>query len=132
MKQVALILLSFVILITNPNVLKGETNMISAGKTVKFHYTLTVKGEVAATSDGNDPLEYVHGQQMIIPGLERQLEGLKVGDERESAVSPEDAYGLIQPEMFLEVPKSRLAPDAFPPSGWFCRCPSNQAERFQA
>ena len=86
-------------------------DMISEGKTVQFDYTLTVDGQVADTSEGKTPLEYVHGSQMIIPGLEKQLEGLKVNDEKTVTVPAEDAYGPVDPRAIIEIPKEQFPED---------------------
>ena len=83
-------------------------DVIEEGKTVDFEYTLTVDGEVVDTSEGKAPLEYVHGQGQIIPGLSRQLEGLKKGDEKKITVSPEEGYGLVRQDAFIEFPKENV------------------------
>jgi FKBP-type peptidyl-prolyl cis-trans isomerase SlyD len=82
--------------------------VIKEGDKVKISYTLTVDGEIIDSTEGQDPIEYQHGKNQIIPGLERQLESLGVGEEREIVVGPEDGYGIIDPKGFIEVAKSRL------------------------
>lgn len=73
-----------------------------------MNYALSVAGEVIDTTEGREPFQYIHGKNQIIPALEKQLEGLKTGDEREIILGPEDAYGIIDPEAFVEIPKSQL------------------------
>jgi FKBP-type peptidyl-prolyl cis-trans isomerase SlyD len=82
--------------------------MIKDGSSVKMHYTLTVDGEVVDSSQGGEPLAYVQGQGQIIPGLERQLEGLKPGDTRSAEVAPADGYGETDPERVQKVPKANF------------------------
>lgn len=82
--------------------------MIESGKTVKMTYELSVDGEVIDTAGEHEPFQYIHGKSQIIPALEKQLEGLNAGDEREIILGPEDAYGVIDPEAYVEVPKSQL------------------------
>ena len=72
--------------------------MIKEGSKAKFDYTLTVDGKVADTSAGRGPLEYTHGAGMIIPGLEKELLGMKVGDKKTVTVKPEEGYGLVLQE----------------------------------
>jgi len=96
---------------------KSADVMISEGNTVKFHYTLTVDGEVADSSEGKDPLEYTDGKSMIIPGLEKQLLGMKVGDKKDVVVSPADGYGELNDKLFIEVPKNAIAPGVVPEIG---------------
>jgi len=72
---------------------------------VAFHYTLTnAAGEVLDSSNGADPLTYLHGGQGIIPGLERELVGMEEGDERMVVVQPQDGYGDVEPELITHVP----------------------------
>ena len=92
------------------NVVKAE-DMIAKDKIVKFDYTLTVDGKVVDSSSGKEPLQYTQGQNMIIPGLEKQMEGMKVGDEKTIAVPAADAYGAVNPALIIKVAKTNLAPD---------------------
>ncbi len=82
--------------------------MIKAGSKVKFDYTLTVDGKVADTSAGRGPLEYTHGAGHIIPGLEKEMLGMKVGDKKTVKVSPEEGYGKVMPEALRRVPKTAV------------------------
>ncbi len=79
---------------------------IAQNSVVKFHYTLTNDaGEVLDSSDGRQPLTYLHGAGNIIPGLERQLEGRETGDKLNVSVTPEEGYGEVQPQLVQEVPR---------------------------
>ncbi|MCA9709604.1 MAG: FKBP-type peptidyl-prolyl cis-trans isomerase [Myxococcales bacterium] len=67
---------------------------IAAHKVAFIHYTLTNDdGDEIDTSRGGEPMPYLHGADNIVPGLERQLEGRRVGDRFEAVVDPEDGYG---------------------------------------
>lgn len=83
--------------------------MIKEGSKVKFDYTLTVDGKVADTSAGRGPLEYTHGAGHIIPGLEEELTGMKVGDKKTVKVAPEKGYGKVLPEASAAYRKKPLA-----------------------
>lgn len=95
----------------------AETNAIEDGKKVSMNYTLTVNGEIVDSSKDAAPLEYVQGQGMIIPGLEKQLVGLKAGDQKTVTVAPEEAYGLVDPNALVDLPKANLPPDQDPQAG---------------
>ena len=82
--------------------------MIENGDKVRIQYELTVDGEAVDSTDGREPFEYQQGKQQIIPGLENQLEGLNVGDEREIIVGPDDAYGVEDPNAYIEVSKDKM------------------------
>lgn len=75
-------------------------------RAVSIHYTLTnEQGEKLDSSEGQDPLRYLHGASNIIPGLENALAGKTAGDKVSVTVQPEDAYGEINPEMIQIVPR---------------------------
>lgn len=82
--------------------------MIEQGDKVRIQYVLIVDGETVDSTEDREPFEYQQGKQQIIPGLERQLEGLSVGDEREIVVGPDDAYGVEDPNAYIEVSKDKL------------------------
>ncbi len=50
-------------------------------------------GELLDTSQGREPLSYIHGHGMIIPGLEKALTGMKLGDSQALIIPPAQAYG---------------------------------------
>lgn len=76
---------------------------------VLIEYTLkNSQGEVLDSSDGGEPLAYLHGFQNIVPGLEKALEGKKKGDELQVKLPPEDAYGPLRDELISKVDKAEL------------------------
>lgn len=82
---------------------------ISKNSVVSIHYTLKdEKGEIIDTSDGKDPLDYLHGAGQIIPGLENELEGRSTGEEFSVVIEPEMGYGTREETLVYEVPKSEF------------------------
>ena len=73
---------------------------------VTIHYKLTDNsGEVIDSSEGAEPLAYLHGAGNIIPGLENALVGKTAGATLQVAVDPEDGYGEIHPQLIETVPR---------------------------
>ena len=71
---------------------------------VAIHYTLrNANGDIIDQSDEGQPMEYIHGADNIIPGLENALTGKTIGDKCDVTVSPEDGYGAHEPQMVQEV-----------------------------
>lgn len=71
-----------------------------------IHYTLkNDDGVTIDSSEGEAPLEYLHGFQNIVPGLEAELNGKKVGDSFKVSVEPEQGYGDLDPNLVQELPK---------------------------
>jgi FKBP-type peptidyl-prolyl cis-trans isomerase SlyD len=82
---------------------------IEKGSSVKIEYTLKDdKGAVLDTNAGKDALAFTQGSQQIIPGLDKALLGMKVGDTKKVTVKPEEAYGVVDPKAEAEVPKTAL------------------------
>ena len=93
---------------------KGEKEMtISLGNQVSIEYTLRLEDkQVIDTNVGSKPLTYVHGSHQIVPGLEKGLEGLKIGDSKQVTVKPEEGYGIVDQEGFREVEKEEIPKEA--------------------
>lgn len=82
---------------------------IAEDTVVKMHYTLkNDSGEVLDSSDGADPLEYLHGAGNIIPGLEAALLGKSVGDKLNVTIAPADAYGERNEKLVQRIPKDQF------------------------
>jgi len=86
--------------------------VIKDGMLVSLQYTLSGEdGKMIESNQGKEPLRYVQGQHNMIPGLERELTGMKVGEEKHVIVKPEDGYGLADPRAVQEVSKDRVPPE---------------------
>jgi len=82
---------------------------IAKNTVVGIHYRLTVPdGTEVDTTEGREPLEYLHGHANIIPGLERALEGAHVGDAFDMEFAPEEAYGERDPQREIEITLQQL------------------------
>ena len=79
-------------------------------RVISFHYTLTnTQGEVIDTSrDSAEAFSYLEGLGQIIPGLEKAMALLSVGDKRKIEVEPAEAYGEHDAQLIVEVPRSKL------------------------
>jgi len=79
---------------------------------VSLDYVLKLDNdEVIDRSEKNAPLEYLHGYKNIVPGLESELEGLKIGEEKSVTVPAKLGYGERDSEEVAEYPR-----DTFPDS----------------
>jgi len=78
-------------------------------KVVVFAYTLKDDdGNVLDTSDGREPLPYLHGARNIIPGLEAALDGKAAGDQVTAVIAPEQAYGMLNEQLIDKIPRENL------------------------
>lgn len=89
-----------------------------AGDTVRVHYTGKLDdGTEFDSSAGREPLEFALGSGQVIPGLEKVVESMTVGEKKSVRIPPEDAYGPRQEKLILEVPKSALPEEIEPAVG---------------
>ena len=83
--------------------------MSDSKKVVSFHYTLKDSaGKVLESSNGDEPLSYLEGVGQIIPGLESALQGLKKGDKKNVNVKAAEAYGEVDQDMVVQVPRAQI------------------------
>ena len=81
---------------------------VQDGLVVSMEYILTVDGEVLDSSKDAGPLQYLAGYDNIVPGLERELIGMKIGESKDVIVSPADGYGEFDEDAYVEVPRSEF------------------------
>ncbi|MBI5838655.1 MAG: peptidylprolyl isomerase [Chloroflexi bacterium] len=84
---------------------------VQDGQVVTMEYTLRVDGEVIDSSEKNDALEFLAGHDNIIPGLEREMIGMKIGESKEVIIAPGDGYGEFDKEAYLDVPRGEFPAD---------------------
>ena len=83
---------------------------ISENSVASIHYTLTDgEGKVIDTSEGQEPLAYLHGAGNIIPGLEKALLGKVVGDKFTVSIPAAEAYGVRDDSMVQELPSNMFS-----------------------
>ena len=78
---------------------------------VTIEYELVVDNEIADSSEEEGPLEYLQGHHNVIPGLEAELLGMKVGESKKVVVAPADGYGEYIKDEVMEVPLSEFPED---------------------
>jgi len=82
---------------------------IADRRAVTIHYTLKNDAdELLESSQGRDPLTYLHGVGNIVPGLEKALAGKQAGDVVKASLAPADAYGAHEEQRVRNVPLRKL------------------------
>jgi len=80
---------------------------------VSMNYVLKVDDEIIDRSELKKPLQFIQGIGEIITGLENALYGMRIGEEKEVIVSPEDGYGMEDEEAYADIPVAEF-PEDFP------------------
>jgi FKBP-type peptidyl-prolyl cis-trans isomerase 2 len=101
------------------------------GDTVKVHYhgKLT-DGTTFDSSAGRDPLEFEVGAGMMIKGFDDGIVDMIVGEKKTISISPEDAYGLSDPDNIIEFPISNFPEDMKPAVGMQLNMRDNTGNTF--
>lgn len=82
----------------------------NAGKTCRVHYRGTFNDgtQFDSSYDRNEPLEFVCGAGMMIPGFDRAVVDMEVGQVIDIHLMPEEAYGHPDPAAIFTVEISKL------------------------
>ncbi len=85
---------------------------VKSGDKVKVHYhgKLT-SGETFDSSEGRQPLEFEVGSGMVIKGFDAGVTGMTVGEKRTINIPAVEAYGPLNPDMFIEYPQAQFPAD---------------------
>ncbi len=101
------------------------------GKTVKVHYTGKLdNGEIFDSSREREPLEFTIGQGQMIPGFEKGVMDMEVGEKKTIVLSPEEAYGEYNEELTMPYKRSDLPADLVPEVGMTLQFQSQQGQVF--
>ena len=87
--------------------------VIEKNRVVTIDYKLhDAEGELIDSSEEGEPLVYLHGNDNIIPGLEKHLAGKTAGDAVECVVPATEGYGERDESLVFKVSKTEFGPDA--------------------
>ncbi|MDE2518539.1 MAG: peptidylprolyl isomerase [Methanocorpusculum sp.] len=82
---------------------------VTNGNTIRVHYTGTLTdGTQFDSSEGRDPLEFVVGSGMVIPGFDNGVIGMEIGETRTIEIPAKDAYGEKSDEMIVVIPRGEF------------------------
>ncbi len=103
------------------------------GDTVKVHYTgKLVDGTVFDSSEGSDPLEFIMGAGMMIPGFEKAVDGMAVGETVCVDIPAEDAYGPHKDELMVLFDLADFPENVTPKAGLSVTMSHPEAGEFDA
>ena len=89
-----------------------------SGDTVKLHYTGTLSdGTIFDSSEGRDPLEFTLGANQVIPGFEKAVQGMNLGDTKTVNIPAAEAYGPRRDDMLIDVPPTEFPEHIHPKVG---------------
>jgi FKBP-type peptidyl-prolyl cis-trans isomerase 2 len=90
-----------------------KSAVVTDGNRVSIEYTLKLAdGTVADSNVGGEALTYTQGESQILPALETQMLGMKVGDSKQVSLTAAEGYGEVNEELYQTVPSSAVPEDA--------------------
>ncbi|HQU56517.1 MAG: peptidylprolyl isomerase [Chitinophagaceae bacterium] len=105
---------------------------VKKGDKVKVHYHGKLNsGETFDSSEGRDPLEFEVGSGKVIKGFDEGVTGMQVGDKKTINIPCNDAYGPVNPEMVIDMPKERFPEDMKIEKGMPLMMSDQQGQQFQ-
>jgi peptidylprolyl isomerase len=86
---------------------------VENGNTVSVHYrgTLNDGTEFDSSHGRGEPVTFEVGSGQMISGFDDALPGMEIGETKNITLTPDQAYGDVNPEAIAEVPKSRFPED---------------------
>ena len=86
---------------------------VKNGDTVKVHYTgtLTDGTEFDSSHKRNQPIEFSVGAGQMIKGFDNAVIGMEEGEEKSITISPNEAYGEVNEQAVMNIPKENLSDD---------------------
>lgn len=92
------------------------------GDTVHVHYTGRLEDEsVFDSSEGREPLTFQLGSGQVVPGFEKAIEGMAVGEKKTQTIVSTEAYGPRLDQLTFTVPRENLPPGYDPKEGELMR-----------
>jgi len=85
---------------------------VKSGDSVSIHYVGTLTdGTRFDSSEGRDPLAFTVGSGQIIPGLDKAIPGMSVGEKKTVNIPATEAYGAADPNALHTVPRDQVPAD---------------------
>lgn len=93
---------------------KTKNKKVESGQTVELHYVGTLEDgtEFDSSRARQETMTVEVGSGVLLAGFDEALHGMKVGEIKNIQLSPEQAYGLVNPEAYRDVPHSVFSPEA--------------------
>ena len=79
-----------------------------SGDQVRVQYSAPPKHGQTARRLGKTVLEFIAGSGAVIPGISLGVVGMAVGERKHLMLQPQDAYGVVHPELIKRVPRKKF------------------------
>lgn len=88
------------------------------GDTIRVDYTGKFEdGSIFMTTLMENPIQFILGEQRIIPGFEKAIVGMEIGEWKSVKIPKEEAYGLYIPDYVMVEERAQMPEDFEPTVG---------------
>jgi peptidylprolyl isomerase len=89
-----------------------------SGDIVHVHYTGRLEDESEFdSSQGRDPLSFQLGTGQVVPGFDKAVSGMAVGEKKTVKLTSDEAYGPRVEQLVFTAPRKNLPPGYAPAVG---------------
>lgn len=79
------------------------------GARISLHFSLSLAdGDIIDSNFGNEPANFQLGDGSMLPGFEEQLIGLAAGDATEVTLTPDKAFGEVNPQNIHQISRIKF------------------------
>jgi peptidylprolyl isomerase len=97
---------------------REKMTQAKAGDTVRVHYEGQLSdGTIFDSSLKREPIEFILGQDTVIPGFEQAVIGMEVGGSKDISIPPAEGFGEYSEDLLVNIEKTILPPDINPELG---------------
>jgi len=91
---------------------KENGKVVEKGDTVSVFYTGKFEnGEVFDSNVGKEPFTFTVGAGQVIPGFDKAVLGMKLGEEKTVTITPEEGYGERDERYVFQYPLDKFPED---------------------
>jgi peptidylprolyl isomerase len=88
---------------------KPKPKIAGNGHLVSVDYVGTLKsGEEFDNSKNHGPIQFIVGGGQVIPGFDKAVRGMKIGDKKKFTMPKTEAYGDVNPQLVQVVPLDKI------------------------
>jgi peptidylprolyl isomerase len=104
---------------------------VKMGDKIKVHYHGRLPdGTTFDSSAGREPLAFEVGGGMVIPGFDKGVTGMSVGEKKTITIPAVEAYGPVNEDMFMEFPRGQFPPNMQPEVGMQLNMSDDDGQQF--
>lgn len=105
---------------------------VASGDNISVYYTLALtNGTVLQSNFGQQPLTFTAGSNELIQGFNQAILGMTVNQTKNVTIPANEAYGPVNPSLFVQVPLSAFGNSTVEPGMTVTQTVSSTGQQYQ-